>query len=72
MGATLFRLEMFKDPRFPKPLFETVQRVTPQGGAEAFTQDLKFFLEANKLGYKMAVSTRTLTGHYDIENDMTW
>ena len=37
MGATLFRLEMFKDPRFPKPLFETVQRVTPQGGAEAFT-----------------------------------
>ena len=72
MGATLFRMEMFKDPRFPKPLFETVQRKNPDGSVEAFTQDLKFFLEANKLGYKMAVSTRTLTGHFDLENDFIW
>lgn len=72
MGATLFRMEMFKDKRLPRPLFETVQRRTPEGGYEAFTQDLKFFLEAGKLGYKFAVSTRTLTGHYDLGNDMTW
>lgn len=67
MGATLFRMEMLKDPRLPKPLFETVQTNT-----ESFTQDLKFFFEAGKLGYKFACSTRTLTGHYDINEDHTW
>lgn len=72
MGATLFRMEMFKDKRLPRPLFETVQRRTPEGGYESFTQDLKFFLEAGKLGYKFAVSTNTLTGHYDIEADFVW
>lgn len=72
MGATLFRMEMFKDKRFPKPFFETVQRRTPEGGYESFTQDLKFFLEAGKLGYKFAVSTRTLSGHFDVANDMVW
>lgn len=72
MGATLFRMEMFKDVRLPKPIFETVQRVNPNGSAEAFTQDLKFFLEAGKLGYKFSCSTNTLTGHYDIQNDIIW
>ena len=72
MGATLFRMEMFKDKRLLRPLFETVQRVNPNGSAEAFTQDLKFFLEAGKLGYKFACSTNTLTGHYDLANDIVW
>lgn len=67
MGATLFRMEMFKDERLPRPLFETVQSKT-----ESFTQDLKFFLEAGKLGKKFAVSTRTLTGHFDVQNDQVW
>ena len=72
MGATLFKLDMFKDVRLPKPIFETVQRVNPNGSAEAFTQDLKFFLEAGKLGYKFGCSTRTLTGHYSLEEDIIW
>lgn len=72
MGCNLFRLDMFKDKRLPRPLFETVQRVNPNGSAEAFTQDLKFFLEAGKLGYRFACSTNTLSGHYDINQDICW
>lgn len=67
MGATLFRMEMFKDTRLPRPLFETIQNKEA-----SFTQDLKFFLEAGKLGYKFACSTRTLTGHYSVQEDMVW
>lgn len=72
MGATLFRMEMFKDKRIPRPLFETHQSYTPGVGAKAYTQDLKFFEEAGKYGYKFAVSTNTLTGHLDLENDIIW
>lgn len=72
MGNTLFRMSMFKNKNLPRPLFETVQRYTPQVGAEAFTQDLKFFLEAGKQGYSFGCSTNTLTGHLDVANDMIW
>lgn len=72
MGATLFKLEMFKDKRLPRPLFETHQSYTPGVGARAYTQDLKFFEEAGKVGYKFACSTNTLTGHYDVEADQIW
>ena len=67
MGATLFRMEMFKDERLPRPLFETVQ--TKEA---SFTQDLKFFLEAGKLGYRFGCSTNTLTGHYSVQEDFTY
>lgn len=72
MGATLFSMEMFKDKRIPRPLFETVQTYKEGEGSKAYTQDLKFFEAAGKLGYKFGCSTNTLTGHYDIEADMTW
>lgn len=72
MGATLFRMEMFKDKRFPKPLFKTMQKYTEGVGVQAYTQDLKFFEEAGKLGYKFGCSTNTLTGHYDSENEIVW
>ena len=72
MGATLFKIEMFKDKRIPRPLFETHQSYTPGVGARAYTQDLKFFEEAGKLGYKFGCSTNTLTGHFSLEEDMVW
>lgn len=72
MGATLFRTEMFKDKRLPRPLFETVQKYEPGIGSSAYTQDLKFFHEAGKIGYRFACSTRTLTGHFDVQNDQVW
>jgi hypothetical protein len=72
MGFTLFKMEMFKNKKLPKPLFETVQRYVPGQGASAYTQDLKFFEEAGKLGYKFACDSRVKVGHYDVQNDQMW
>jgi hypothetical protein len=72
MGATLFRLSMFKDPKIPRPWFKTVQEVVPHQGARAFTQDLYFFNNACAAGYKFACSTRTLTGHLDAGSGIVW
>lgn len=65
MGFSLFKIEMFKDKRLPRPLFETKQSYTPGIGAQAYTQDLKFCEEAGKLGYKFAIDSRVRVGHYD-------
>lgn len=65
MGFSLFKMDMFKDPRLPKPLFETKQALVPGQGVSAYTQDLKFCEEAGKLGYKFAVDSRVRVGHYD-------
>ena len=35
----------------------------------SYTQDLKLFENAGKLGYKFACDSRVKVGHYDIEND---
>ncbi len=72
MGCTLFRLEMFKDPQLPKPLFQSMQRFDLNKGGEAYTQDLFFFQNARKLGYKFACDSRVKVGHYDAANDMVW
>lgn len=72
MGFSLYKLDMFKDKRLPKPLFETRQSYIPGSGAQAYTQDLKFCEEAGKLGYKFAVDARVKVGHYDYANDFMW
>lgn len=72
MGATLFRMQMLKDERFPKPIFKTEQRYDPQNGGAAFTQDLWFFQNAKKLGYKFGCDSRVLVGHYDASSDIVW
>ena len=72
MGFTLFRIEMFKDPKIQRPLFKTVQEYTPGVGSSAFTQDLYFFQNAGRLGYRFASDNRVLVGHYDINEDKTW
>lgn len=72
MGFTLFRMEMFKDPKLTKPWFKTEQKYTEGVGSSAFTQDLYFFNKARELGYKFACDSRVLVGHYDYENDMLW
>jgi hypothetical protein len=63
---------MFKNPKMPKPFFETVQRYTEGKGVEGYTQDLKFFEEAGKLGYKFACDSRVKVGHYDVNEDQMW
>lgn len=72
MGFNLFKLDIFKDPNIPKPWFKTVQEIVPGQGARAYTQDLYFYENAAKAGYKFACDNRVLVGHYDYVNDKMW
>jgi hypothetical protein len=70
MGFTLFKLEMFR--KMPKPWFRTVQEFTPGVGGKALTQDLFFFSEAAKFGYRFAADARCLVGHFDAAQNVVW
>jgi len=72
MGFTLFKLDIFKNPNIPKPYFKTLQEYTPGQGARMYTQDLYFFENIQKLGYKVACDTRVKVGHYDTQSDIVW
>jgi hypothetical protein len=66
MGFNAFRLDMFKDPKLRKPWFHT----QTEGGVA--TQDLYFWSDARKHGYRCAVHTGIPVGHLDVENDIMW
>ncbi len=73
MGFALWRLSMFKDERLRRPWFKTV------AGAEGVgTQDLYFWGDARKYGYRCAVDCSVKVGHYDLTGarggieDFTW
>lgn len=62
MGFNLWRLKTFKDERLRRPWFKTV------AGAEGVgTQDLYFWADARKYGYRCAIDCDVLVGHYDME-----
>lgn len=61
MGFNLWRLSMFKDERIKRPLFRTIADSTGVG-----TQDLSFWAEARKYGYRCAIDTSIKVGHYDL------
>lgn len=61
MGFNLWRLSMFKDARLRKPWFKTVAGVDGVG-----TQDLYFWGDARKYGYRCAIDCGVLVGHYDL------
>jgi hypothetical protein len=63
MGFNLYKMDIFKN--MPGPWFKTVQEVVPGVGAMAYTQDLWFYQEAAKLGYKFACDNRVKVGHFD-------
>jgi hypothetical protein len=65
MGFTLFDMRLFRDERIPRPWFETVQSWDPQQGGKGYTQDLHFFENVAKAGYKIACDTRVKVGHLD-------
>jgi hypothetical protein len=72
MGFTLFRLAMFKDERIKRPWFRTIAGVEGVG-----TQDLSFWSEARKYGYRCAIDCGVLVGHYDMDGkfgpaDVMW
>ena len=64
MGFNLWRLEMFKDQRLRRPWFKTL---TGTDGAGVGTQDLYFWSDARKYGYRCAIDTSIRVGHYDHE-----
>lgn len=70
MGFGLFKLEMFK--KIPKPWFKTVQEYIPGQGSRVGTQDLYFFQEAAKYGYRFASDNRVRVGHYSAGDDRMW
>ena len=74
MGFHLWRLSMFKDARLKKPWFRTLDGSEGQGIG---TQDLTFWSDARKYGYRCAVDCSVLVGHHDLEGkfgppDMVW
>lgn len=69
MGFNLFRLSMFKDPKLRRPWFKTLNG---SDGGGIGTQDLFFWGDARKHGYRCAIDCSVLVGHYDVQNDMTW
>lgn len=66
MGFNLFRMRMFKDPKLRRPWFHTQ---TKNGVS---TQDLYFWGDARKYGYRAAIDCSIKVGHYDHVNDITW
>lgn len=68
MGFNLWRISMFKDEKIPKPWFRT--KASKEEGAG--TQDLAFWDEARKYGYRCAIDCSVLVGHHDVATDMMW
>jgi hypothetical protein len=63
MGFNLFRLSMFKDQRLRRPWFKT----QTENGIS--TQDLYFWSDARKYGYRCAIDCSVKVGHYDLKGD---
>jgi hypothetical protein len=69
MGFNLWRLDMFKDPKLRKPWFKTLNGSEGQGVG---TQDLYFWGDARKHGYRCAIDCSVKVGHYDLASDIIW
>ncbi len=67
MGFNLWRLSMFKDNRIKRPFFKT--KASKEGVG---TQDLSFWIEARKYGYRCAIDCGVLVGHYEPSTDQMW
>jgi hypothetical protein len=62
MGFNLWRMSMFRDKRLRTPWFKT------SAGKEGVgTQDLYFWGDARKYGYRCAIACDVPVGHYDLE-----
>ena len=67
MGFNLFRLKMFTDTKLRKPWFKTQK---DSGGVS--TQDLFFWSDARKHGYRCAIACDVRSGHLDVATGMVW
>lgn len=69
MGFNLFRLSMFKDERLKRPWFKTLNGLDGKGIG---TQDLTFWGDARKHGYRCAIDCSVKVGHYAVAEDFMW
>ena len=67
MGFNLWRLKIFKDKRLRKPWFKTLK-----GAEGCATQDLYFWTDARKYGYRCAIDCAVKVGHLDPLTDQMW
>lgn len=72
MGFTLFSLDLFRDEKIPRPWFKTLQTYSREAGGAAATQDLYFFGNARRAGYRVACDARVKVGHLDVTSGMVW
>lgn len=70
MGFNLFKMDIFK--KMPYPWFKTLNEYDPMTGCKVYTQDLYFYENAGKLGYKFACDTRVKVGHMDVQTGFIW
>ncbi len=74
MGFNLFKLDIFKN--IPEPWFKTIEDYDPAKYGDditvSLTQDFYFYKLAAKYGYKFAVNTNVLVGHYSHSDDKIW
>jgi hypothetical protein len=68
MGFNVFRMDMFRDDKLRKPWFKTCASQTDG----IFTQDLYFWMDARKHGYRCAIDTSVLVGHFDSTTGENW
>lgn len=66
MGFNLWRMSMFKDKKLRRPWFVTQKH---DGVA---TQDLYFWTDAKKRGYRCAVDCSVKVGHLDTATGIVW
>lgn len=66
MGFNIWRLGMFKDERIKKPWFRTLNG---KDGVGIGTQDLVFWGEARKHGYRCVIDCAVKVGHHDLKGD---
>lgn len=67
MGFNLWKLSMFKDPQLRRPWFRTLA-----GKEGVGTQDMYFWGDARKFGYRCAIDCSVKVGHYDHTTDIVW
>lgn len=61
MGFSLWRMDIFRDKRFERPFFKTLQEI----GVGAMTQDLYAYRKIRALGYRVCVDTSVRCGHFN-------
>jgi hypothetical protein len=67
MGFNLWRMALFADKKLRRPWFKTM------AGAEGVgTQDLYFWADARKYGYRCAIDCSVKVGHFDSATETTW